>query len=353
MSTKISLIDRSKSYSSNLMLFHTGPMQKPENEKEIVYSITLGRLTQSIIGDAQKGLPYGLVSRLIKLWIDTEIIYCSYGKGNIVKEYSKRSKEFRGYKLTIPRSLDEFLTKQLGLSSGSIAADELKRQLESIANVKYRTRFINEKGETTEDTLPLISSSRFVWYGDDLRESFLMIEQRYYDYVVEKRRWLTLDMEIIRKFIRTPEGIDVYLFCKHTCCTIRAESISIPLNELQIQLNDKQRSDHFKKLIQRIIEIINKDPLVNVDVLGQRGRGKQSKLILHSTRSKIPKDDDDGGEVVESPNKSKNWLNDQLEKRRERLIFLQTKLEQNSNEKKEINRLTEEIVNIEKKLKDF
>lgn len=355
MGTKISLIDRSKSYSSNLMLFHTGPMQKPENEKEVVYSIRLGRLTQSIIGDAQKGLPYGLASRLIKLWIDTEIIYSSYNKGGIEKEYSniRGEKVVAGFKLTIPKSLDDFLTKKLGLSSGSIDAAELKKQLESIANIKYRTNFVNDQGDMEEETLPLIGSSRFVWNGTDLKESHLMIEPKYYKYIVEKRRWLTLDMEIIRGFIRTPEGIDVYLFCKHTCCTIRAESITIPLGELQVQLNDNKTSDNFKKMVQRIVERINKDPLVNVEVQGQRGRGKQSLLVLYSTRNRIPKEDEEGEDIVELPDRSRAWLTDQLERRKERLAYLQSKAEQSSTEKKEIKLIVKEIEGIEKKLKAF
>jgi len=287
------ILHRKKGYSSAMMMFLTGPVQKPQDENETVFAIKLGRLTHYVIGDAQKGLPYGLVSRLIKLWIDTEIIYSSYGRGNVEKDYItiKNERVVSGYKLTIPDSLSDFLINCLGLSSGSVDIKELQNQLVRMASVKFRTSFKEDDGSLVEETNNFINNSRFSWLDNgELGKSYFYIDSNYFKNIVENHRFMVLDMALVKKFIRTIEGIDIYRFVKHISCTLKVASIEIPIKELQEQLQDSSPSDNFIKKIRKIIAVINKDSLVNAEVISSLGRSRHSFLKINSTKHLISKE---------------------------------------------------------------
>jgi hypothetical protein len=279
------LKDKKKGFSSNIMPFFTGSIFLTENKKETSYSIQIGKMTQVVIGDADKGLPFGVLARLIKIWIDTEIIYSSRGKGNIEKIYSVVDEEsvIIGFKIIIPYSLTNFLTKTLGLSKGSFNLNDIQDQLVRMANIKFKILFYGNDGSIeSEEKISFINNYYFSWVEKKMENSFLMIDPLYYKDIVEKRRWIMLDMEIIRKFIRNIEGIDIYRYVKHSCCTLKVKEINITMNDLKNKLGSTMGSKEFLIKLKNIVSVINKDSFVSAKVISSPG--KESLLQLHSTK---------------------------------------------------------------------
>jgi hypothetical protein len=97
-----------------------------------------------------------------------------------------------------------------------------------------------------------------------------------------------------------------------------------------------------------MVAIINTDNLISLEVVTTKGKGRQSYLKLNSTKRLLKKDED----VIDVADKPTEWLNDQLQKRKELLEFLSRGKGKNSDSRESL-KIKKEIKQIEEKLRSM
>ena len=187
-----------------------------------------GRHTLSILAPSRVGLPYGVIPRLLMIWITTQAKFA--GQREI-----KLGDSCRAF-------LKELGIQSTGGKNGSIG--RLRKQLRSLLQC---TISISEHRENLdqESGMRLTDQSALWWSGDQLEESFLYLSSAFF-YDITKSAF-PVDVRAIRELRQSPLALDMYLWLTYRVYRLTKPCI-IPWADLQKQFGtDYAKQWHFEK----------------------------------------------------------------------------------------------------------
>ena len=243
-----------------------------EYYRNLIWTYSMGKIDFTALGQADYGLPYGIISRLIINWIDNEIIYNTNGK--------KTKAAYGGYKIKWCETLTEFCIKKLGITKQSKVLKEIQNQFEKIAGLTFKT-VITEVDGREERSIPFVVEKRFKWKNDQVDESdsWIVIHPLYVNYV--RQRNFFVAPHIMKLFLRNPEGIDLYKYFKYIKNTQKA-STTIKISDIREKLGFKGKSANLLRKVENIIDRINSnDGLISIELVKGTNQNIETVIIIH------------------------------------------------------------------------
>lgn len=222
-----------------------------------------GRHTLSILAPSRVGLPYGVIPRLLVIWITTQ-----------AKIAGQRE-------IKLGDSCRAFL-KELGIQStggknGSIG--RLRKQMRSLLQC---TISISEHDENldVEYGMRLADHSALWWSGDQLQESFLHLSSAFF-YDITKSAF-PIDVRAIRELRQSPLALDIYLWLTYRVYRLTKPCV-ISWADLQKQFGtDYAKQWHFEKAFTKHLQRVKN---VYPELIAQCS-AKQG-LYLHPSKTHV------------------------------------------------------------------
>jgi len=281
------LLQKERAFTTNLHFFpcpeeiaqeKTTDVMGKEYFRNLIWSYSLGKIKFSILGQADKGLPNGVVSRLIINWIDNEIIYNSkqQDKGNITG----------GYKIKWSESITEFCIKNLGLKKHGGIIREIQSQFEKIAGITFQTTRDN-KGALEEYAIPFVVEKFFRWRNvesedsDEVSNSWVVIHPIYVDYVLNRNFYV--EPKIVKLFLRNAEGIDLYKYFKYIA-NRQKSTTRIPLSEIREKLGWTGKTDNLMRKVSGIIKkIMEHDKSIKLEIIKGSNQWNETVIVIYKS----------------------------------------------------------------------
>ncbi len=162
------------------------------NIKNTFFKRSNGNMTLKIIADPEYGLPYGIIPRIIMIWLCTEV------------KLTKSSRLYLG------KNQNEFI-KKLGLSPtggkyGSInrIKNQMIRLFHSTMSLTYHYKNIHKFSNLT-----IVDNIFFSWEKKKFFNNEIKLSDKFYKEI--KRTSLPIDLRVI-KIMRSPLAIDIYMW---------------------------------------------------------------------------------------------------------------------------------------------
>ncbi len=208
------------------------------NIKKTFFKRSNGNMTLKIIADPEYGLPYGLIPRIIMIWLCTEV------------------KLTKSPKLYLGKNQNEFI-KKLGLSPtggkyGSInrVKNQMIRLFHSTISLTYNYKNIHKFSNLT-----IVDNIFFCWGKKNIFNNEIILSKKFYEEV--KHTSLPVDLRVI-KAMRSPLAIDIYIWLTwRTRIINNKKSVLISWKNLKYQFGSNY-SDSYKGLSNFKIEFIKK-----------------------------------------------------------------------------------------------
>ncbi len=202
------------------------------NIKDSFFKRSNGNMTLKIIADPEYGLPYGLIPRIIMIWLCTEI------------KLTKSSRLYLG------KNQNEFIRK-LGLSPtggkyGTInrVKNQMLRLFHSTISLTYCYKNIHKFSNLT-----IVDNIFFSWGKKNIFNNEIVLSKKFYQEV--KDTSLPIDLRVI-KVIRSPLAIDIYIWLTwRTRIISNNKSVLISWKNLKFQFgsnysNNRKGLSNFK-----------------------------------------------------------------------------------------------------------
>ncbi len=207
------------------------------NIKNTFFKRSNGNMSLKIIADPEYGLPYGLIPRIIMIWLCTEV------------------KLHKSSELYLGKNQNEFI-KKLGLSPtggryGSInrVRNQMIRLFHSTISITYNYNNIHKFSNLT-----IVDDGFFSWGKKKFRNK-IKLSKRFYKEI--KCTSLPIDLRVI-KVMRSPLAIDIYIWLTwRTRIINNKKGIFISWDKLKLQFGSNY-SDTKKGLSNFKIEFIKK-----------------------------------------------------------------------------------------------
>jgi hypothetical protein len=287
----VSLLKKDRAFTTNLQFFPCPDEMAVERTKDAagrplfrnpIWTYELGLLSITLLGQADVGLPYGIISRLIINWIDNEIVY------NTKKGSSKDATVGAikgGYKIIWSESVSEFCVKNLGIAKSSTILKEIQNQFEKIAAMTFRTT--RKEGDMiAQEEIPFVVEKKYKWNKSDGKlisgdnNSWIVIHPEYVRYVIARNFYFPPEM--IKHFLRNAEGIDLYKYFKYIQTTQKNET-EIPMSEIKEKIGWTGQADNLLRKVKKIIsEIMEYDETMNLEISLGSNRFKESVIKIHN-----------------------------------------------------------------------
>jgi len=243
-----------------------------EYYRNLIWTYNLGKFDFTALGQADYGLPYGIVSRLIINWIDNEIIYNSNGK--------KIKDAYGGYKIKWSETITEFCINKLGITKHSKVLKEIQSQFEKIAGMTFKT-VITDVDSREERSIPFVVDKKFKWMNDIVVEddSWIIIHPVYVNYVLKRKFYVAPN--IMKLFLRNPEGIDLYKYFKYIKNTQKTAT-TIKISEIRDKLGFKGKSANLLRKVEIIADRINaNDDSIFIDIVKGTNQNIETVIIIN------------------------------------------------------------------------
>ncbi len=224
------------------------------NIKKTFFKRSNGNMSLKIIADPEYGLPYGLVPRIIMIWLCTEV------------KLTKSSKLYLG------KNQNEFI-KKLGLSPtggkyGSInrVKNQMIRLFHSTISITYDYNNIHKFSNLT-----IVDHGFISWNVKKKFRNKIKLSKRFYKEI--KRTSLPIDLRVI-KIMRSPLAIDIYIWLTWRTKIINGKkSVFISWKNLKLQFgsnysnSDKGLSNFKMEFIKKLKYVRFFYSQVNVSIL--------------------------------------------------------------------------------------
>lgn len=216
------------------------------------------------------GLPYGIIPRLLMIWVTTEAV---------------RTKQ---RKLVLGNSLSEFMEKldmaPTGGRWGSITRlrDQMNRLFQSSIAYSFND-------ETLDEGEAMLLSKKYKFFWDHknpnqrgLFESFILLDQDFFNEIIS--RPVPLNMEAIAALRKSPLGLDLYVWLTYRVSFLKKKQpISWSSFQKQFGSNYSDQKEFTRKAKRQIEKILALYPDLNID-LSPRGR-----FILYPSKTHVAK----------------------------------------------------------------
>ena len=288
--TGVALLKKDRAFTTNLQFFPCPDNLAIELTKDAtgrqlyknpIWSYDLGRISITLLGQPDIGLPFGIISRLIINWIDNEIVY-NTKKSSTREETLSNIKG--GYKIYWSDSVSDFCVNSLGMSKSSAILKEIQKQFEKISSMTFRTK-VNDSGKYEAYEIPFVVEKNFKWDKGDGKlipgndSSWIVIHPVYVKYVIERNFYV--EPEIMKLFLRNAEGIDLYKYFKYIQTTQKAAT-EISFSEIKEKIGWTGRTDSLTRKIGKIInEIMLHDKSLKIEIKSGENRFKEPMIIVH------------------------------------------------------------------------
>ncbi len=228
------------------------------NIKDTFFKRSNGQTSLKIISDPEYGLPYGLIPRILMIWICTEA------------KLTKSSKLFLG------KTQNDFI-KKLGITPTGGKNGSINRVKKQIMKLFHSTITLTYNQDNTHKFNKLtIVDKGILFYGKDIKcksfwNSNITLSDKFYKEI--RNTSLPIDINVI-KSMRSPLAIDIYIWLTWRTRIIKnRKGVLISWKNLKLQFgsnyyNDNKGLLNFKKeFIKRLIDVCFFYPHVNVAIL--------------------------------------------------------------------------------------
>lgn len=282
----VALLKKDRAFTTNLQFFPcpdtkaielTNDSSGRQLYRNPIWSYDLGRLQITLLGQADVGLPYGVISRLIINWIDNEIVY-----------NTKKGAEIRGgYKIVWSETISEFCVKNLGIAKTGHALKEIQNQFEKISSMTFRT--ILKDGEmAVQEEIPFVVEKKFKWDRMEGRlipgenNSWMVIHPEYVRYVA--KRGFYIPPEMIKNFLRNVEGIDLFKYFKYIQMTQNGET-EITLTDIKEKIGwEGSQRNLFRKITKIINEIMENDKTILLKIVAGKNQYDETVIVVKNRK---------------------------------------------------------------------
>lgn len=226
--------------------------EKTYTRKNGNLTLTLESLTDGTIGKAP-GLPYGPLSRLLVIFINTYAV-------------QKRTQT-----IDIMKSMNDFITNILQIHSNGRNYKMVKDQLERLRQTSIEINHENSENKTTYNTR-FIRAFRFEKKNDNC---FINLDTEYYQSLLESA--VPLDELALQALSNNSMALDIYAWLAHRLHRIEKPTQFIPFSQLKNQFGyNFKYMHHFKN------EFRN-----NLDLALRVYEAAQGKISEHNNKGLI------------------------------------------------------------------
>ena len=209
------------------------------------YKRTNGHFTLSITSDAQYGIPYGNIPRLIHIYLATEAVK----KQNPV--------------ISLGENISEFM-QRLNLTVCGGEHGVISRLKNQIQRMVYSTIFLIYETPNDQDTtlMSMASGVRLLWDAEDpkkklLWHSTITLGTDYFNDLIQHP--IPLDLRVANALKRASLELDIYFWLSHRLFYIKTPSV-IPYDLLRVQFGSEYKrvrafKENFLKALKNVKRI--------------------------------------------------------------------------------------------------
>lgn len=252
-------------YLGRVLVQTTLPHSRP---REAAWERLNGRMTLSLVAPPSVGLPYGVIPRLVLIWLTMEATRSS-------------SRE-----ICLGHTLSEFL-EQLQLARAGGTIQRLQEQMDRLFATTITVRWQDtESGRAARTGMLVADGSMLFWdpkrpQQSSLWQSSVVLSERFFREVTEHA--VPLDLAVVRAIRRSPLALDAYAWLTYKLPQLKKEEV-VPWEGLAAQFGgDYGRLRDFKqKFLAALQAVVKVYPDARVD---QTARG----LALKPSKSSVPR----------------------------------------------------------------
>ena len=191
-----------------------------------------GRYRLSVLASEDVGVPYGVVPRLLLIWIATE------------------AKVRKSREIELGRSFRQFLLKlnmkSTGGKDGSIG--RVRRQLRSLFQCSISSSLAIGEWQDIESGMRLADHSHFWWQPHSefsFKTGYIKLSEAFYNEIVYEA--IPIDLRAVRSLQRSPMALDIYMWLSWRVFSLKRSCV-IPWEELQKQFGATYKKRwHFER----------------------------------------------------------------------------------------------------------
>ncbi len=230
INTKISL-DKFNAFDNNSLKYVASFLacsSIPHSKiKECFFKRSNGKTSLKIISDPEYGLPYGLIPRIIMIWLCTEI------------------KLTKSPKLYLGKTQNEFLKKLGMISTGGINGTLTRVKNQMLRLFHSTISLVYDHNNTYKFSNLTIADSGIFYFKKyyNIKKKYwknkILVSEKFFNLVSSSS--LPIDMRVI-KAMRSPLAIDIYIWLTWRNKSIKEKEIIISWKSLKLQFGSNYQN---------------------------------------------------------------------------------------------------------------
>lgn len=255
-------------YLGRVLVQTTLPHSRP---RESTWKRTNGRFTLTLVADPDFGLPYGVLPRLVLVWLSTE------------------AQRLRSREIVLGNTLSEFL-EQLQLTRTGGKKGDIQRlhdQLDRLFSTTVYARWEDGvAGHRARSRIDIADKEDLFWdprrpEQGALWQSSVVLSERFYLEVTE--HGVPLDLAVVRALRRSPLQLDVYAWLTYRLPLLRRQE-TIPWEGLVLQFGGEY--GRLRDFRQKFLEALR---AVLAHYSDAKVEPASTGLLLKPSKSSVPR----------------------------------------------------------------
>jgi hypothetical protein len=203
-------------YIPRAMVITTLPYTRCEGAEFIRHN---GHHRLSVLASESVGIPYGIIPRLLLIWITTE------------------AKIHKSKDIELGSSFKDFMSKlNMGCTGGKNGTiRSVRKQLRSLFQCSVSSSIMVDEHQDLEHGMRLADYSHFWWQPNSIignKTGYIMLSERFYNEIAYSA--IPIDLRAVRALQQSPMALDIYMWLSWRVFALKRPCV-IPWSELQKQ----------------------------------------------------------------------------------------------------------------------